>query len=187
MRNEHSEPLTCQTQKCETECQSRIDSIVNGTILATCTVCLTASVIHPVTFDGDIDGKSDVSYSESEDSSQYDTDGESESCCESDYENEEFYFDGAAFIRSELDDENGPENIPLLLCESHNCAIHDHDESTSAQPPENDYVISESDLNSVLTDADRFYERATAITSPVDTSYPFEIPPPLDVESFFPS
>ena len=187
MRNEHSEPLTCQTQKCETECQSRIDSIVNGTILATCTVCLTASVIHPVTFDGDIDGKSDVSYSESEDSSQYDSDGESESCCESDYENEEFYFDGAAFIRSELDDENGPENIPLLLCESHNCAIHDHDESTSAQPPENDYVISESDLNSVLTDADRFYERATAITSPVDTSYPFEIPPPLDVESFFPS
>ena len=183
-------------ETCENGCTSQIYAIEHGLILTRCTICAGEQVFHPVSIEDSVDGKSDSHSSESE-SEASTSDSESDdaldsetddSTCDNDFsELSDFmhdFQDGNAFITSELDDENGPENIPSIPCELHNCVVHNPDLPTISEPQVNDFEISEADLNTVLTDSDRFYE-AQEINgqSHKDTSYKFEIPPPFLPES----
>ena len=182
---------------CENGCNSQIYAIEHGLILTRCTICAGEQIFHPVSIEDGVDGKSD-SYSSESESEASTSDSESDdaldsetdnSTCDNDLNSELSDFmhnfqDGNAFIASELDDENGPENIPSIPCELHNCAVHNPDLPIISEPQTNDFGISEADLNTVLTDSDRFYEaQEMNVQSQKDTSYEFEIPPPFFPES----
>ena len=174
------------SQVCSTECQSRIVSINDGIIVASCLVCHNEKIFHPVSMKGEDDvlSCSDTESEDSDSASECDQDSDDVSISGSEVNYD--FLDGRAFIASELDEENNPHVIPILSCESSTCALHNPDESDGVMAPVNQHEIAESDLNSILTDSDRFYETdRRPQTHILDSPNPFELPPPMKTAPFF--